>query len=436
MKKNYVRFGATVATMFLALNTVNATDLTEQIETSSSGLGNSIRFEKSYDTEKDLNKVFVKLLVDKTAINTVLNQKSGPGSDLSIFYFSIDPNLAANSYKKGIIWYGDGLQRKTYEEAISALDASISSEENTSDEVVWVNALSVQYYDKTTGTWKISDTKGDSNTTIKDDLLNKLGLDSEDKLVYGENYRFSMYDKYTQVWRWDMYDSNNNITGSELVSVDWVIEFPIAGKVDDRQVLFESLEDALESETKEIFINSNIVVEEDIVIPEDVTITISENATLTVSEGATLTIEENATLQIKEGANLENDGTILGEVKVNDTNKTYSIVEIAETENGKVSVTNTNAASGETVTITTTANKDYELDTLKVLNKSTGKEVEVKDNKFVMPESDVEIVATFKATAKVKNPETGDNIVLYIIAGLLSLGAIIVNSKLFKKIFN
>ena len=154
MKKNYVRFGATVATMFLALNTVNATDLTEQIETSSSGLGNSIMFEKSYDTEKDLNKVLVKLLVDKTAINTVLNQKSGPGSDLSIFYFSIDPNLAANSYKKGIIWYGDGLQRKTYGEAISALDASISSEENTSDEVVWVNALSVQYYDKTTGTWK------------------------------------------------------------------------------------------------------------------------------------------------------------------------------------------------------------------------------------------------------------------------------------------
>ena len=62
--------------------------------------------------------------------------------------------------------------------------------------------------------------------------------------------------------------------------------------------------------------------------------------------------------------------------------------------------------------------------------------MEVKDNKFVMPESDVEIVATFKATVKVKNPETGDNIVLYVIAGLLSLGAIIVNSKLFKKIFN
>ncbi|MCM1055952.1 MAG: hypothetical protein NC394_10580 [Bacteroides sp.] len=71
-------------------------------------------------------------------------------------------------------------------------------------------------------------------------------------------------------------------------------------------------------------------------------------------------------------------------------------VNITVPENGTVKADPVEAKAGDTVTLTVEANEGYELDKLAVTDKD-GKEVEVKDNKFVMPASDVTVTAAFKA---------------------------------------
>ena len=77
---------------------------------------------------------------------------------------------------------------------------------------------------------------------------------------------------------------------------------------------------------------------------------------------------------------------------------------IAETTNGKVIANPASAAKDAEVTLTVTPAEGYELDKLTVAGK-TATNVTVTDNKFIMPDEDVTITATFKKKAEPK-PET------------------------------
>lgn len=71
-------------------------------------------------------------------------------------------------------------------------------------------------------------------------------------------------------------------------------------------------------------------------------------------------------------------------------------IECAQTKNGKVE-TKDEAAAGEIVKLAVTADTGYELDTLTVVGKTSGKPVAVStDNVFTMPDEDVTVLATFK----------------------------------------
>lgn len=139
------------------------------------------------------------------------------------------------------------------------------------------------------------------------------------------------------------------------------------------------------------------------------------------------TYAENATGFIKGGAYSSEikDEYISKESKLEkeEVNGTWYVgekyaVTIAKTENGTVTTDLAKAFAGQTVTITTKANDKYKLDKLSVTDKD-GKAVEVKDGKFVMPESDVTVAATFKEDVAV--PKTIDNVSLYF--GLVLISA-------------
>ena len=72
----------------------------------------------------------------------------------------------------------------------------------------------------------------------------------------------------------------------------------------------------------------------------------------------------------------------------------YTITVAEGIEHGTVVPDKTEAAAGETVTLTITPAEGYELETLTVMNGETA--VEVTNNTFVMPAGDVTITATFK----------------------------------------
>ena len=70
-------------------------------------------------------------------------------------------------------------------------------------------------------------------------------------------------------------------------------------------------------------------------------------------------------------------------------------IEVADSSNGKVVANLEKAFASEEVLLTVTADEGYALKEL-VVKDATDKEIEVTDNKFVMPESNVEISVTFE----------------------------------------
>lgn len=80
-------------------------------------------------------------------------------------------------------------------------------------------------------------------------------------------------------------------------------------------------------------------------------------------------------------------------------------ITVEPSKNGKVSV-NASATSGEEVTVSVTPNEYYELDTLTVTD-IKGNPVQVDGLRFTMPESGVNISATFKVK-EIKGPQEGE----------------------------
>ena len=73
----------------------------------------------------------------------------------------------------------------------------------------------------------------------------------------------------------------------------------------------------------------------------------------------------------------------------------YNVNVDSSIKNGKISISKNSARKGDIVNLSITPNKGYILDKVVVLDKDNNN-VEITDNSFVMPDSDVSIKATFK----------------------------------------
>lgn len=100
-----------------------------------------------------------------------------------------------------------------------------------------------------------------------------------------------------------------------------------------------------------------------------------------------------------------------------------SKVNVKEAKNGKVTTSIAEAVEGQTVKITATPDKNYELATIKVTDVS-GKEVTVKNNTFTMPASEVTVTVTFKEMAKDGTPATGSMDIVLLVSVVVSIAAL------------
>lgn len=411
MKRTLKFLGVMLIAFVVSLNLVDAKDLTKKVE-ATSVLGNGLTYDYYYDAEADINEVYISVLVNESNINTVLDQTSGTNAELNIFYFQFDPKMEGKTFKKLGVWAGEGL--RTFDEAKTRLDTNLGSETAVDYSTFWINGLSVEYYDGTN--WVLSDTKGNGSTSIRTDLVNKLGLTDASELEYGKNFRFSMYDEYSYLWGVEAFDEEDNSLGVEYFHFNWLIEFPVSGKIDDTQVFFTSLNEAVEAGSKEITVNEDITVTEDLVIPSDVVVFVADDVTV----------------EVADGVDFEVDGIFVGDVKIDDEVISYSYIFVDDSENGTVLSDKDIAATGEIVTLDIKADEGFVLDAIEVVDDADNK-VEVKDGKFTMPAGNVYISATFKEASSVVNPNTSDNIIMFVVLGLSALAVSFIATKKFKK---
>lgn len=414
MKKIFKLLTVMLVVFAVSISKVHATDLTDKI-TADDGLGGITTFTKTYDAENDVNNLKVSLVVDEDSINKILNQKPGVGAQLSTFYIGISPNTGnVPVYKENYYYYHT--DTKTIDQIKADLLRRIGEDDLSNTETVWPIGVGILYYDSANSEWVKSDTAGNGVTTCRQDLMNKLGLTDSSELKYGINFRFFMHNN--RDW-WMVWSDKNPVTAPptkvEYIKVSYEILFPIKSSNGTESVFHTSLKDAIENGHDEITINKDLVIDENLTIPE--------NKTLIVNDGVTLTISEDASLTFEEGSGLDGNGLIEKNGKIFVGNRELFFVNILDSSNGKVSVINDAFLAGDEVSITVTPDKGYELDKLQVLN-ADGSEIVVTNGKFII-NSDVEISSTFKKAEK--NPQTSDiNLALILGAiGLASVGAVI-----------
>jgi len=103
------------------------------------------------------------------------------------------------------------------------------------------------------------------------------------------------------------------------------------------------------------------------------------------------------------------------------TGETYKIT-VAKTEQGTVA-TLSEAVEEQPVKVTVNANKGYELSNIKVTDKE-GKIIAVSNGEFVMPRSDVTVLAIFEKTTLDNTPQTGNGNEIVFITSLFTIIAI------------
>lgn len=399
MKKNLKLFAIMLVVSMFFIGSASASDLTSKI-TADDGLGGLTTFTNSYDAENDVNNLKVSLVVNEDSINKILNQKPGVGAQLSTFYIGISPNTGnVPVYKENYYYYHT--DTKTIDQIKADVLGRIGEDDLSNTETVWPIGVGILYYDSASSKWVKSDTAGNGVTTCRQDLMDKLGLTDSSELKYGVNFRFFMYNNldWWMVWS-DKNPATETPTKVEYIKVSYEILFPIKSSNGKESVFHTSLKDAIENGHDEITINEDTRVTEDLTIPE----------------GKTLIIPEGVTLYIADDVNIDGDIQKNGTILLG--NNELFFVNVLDTSNGTVTVTKNFALEGEEVSITVTPDKGYELKTLKVVDLSTGKEIEVKNNKFTMSNSDVEISATFVEKTETKNPKTSD-INLPVMIGLI-----------------
>lgn len=391
----------------IGITEVSASDLTSKA-TATDSLGGITNFNFTYDATNDINNLAVELTINETLINTVLSQAPGNASSaasLGRFVFKLNPGLdqAGYTFKKNKVYYSGNVL-----DAKASLDPTIATESPSNYSSVWPVNLNIQYYDGTT--WKDITDQSNGGKTIKANLLEKLSI-TESELKYGKNFRFFIDESESILWGFEPVGPSGS-ENREYISISYKANFPITAVVNDTNVYYPNLKDALLSGANKVILNENTTLDEDLEIPE--------NVTLKINQGITLTIDDNVTLKNK--GNIENDGTILS-----GRNKLYTIVGNAT--NGTLSFNSNLAKENDTIKITATAKDGYKLETLKVVDVTNNEEINVTDNEFVMPDGNVVVTANFvedkKSTQTIEVPKTVDSVSTSFITLMLGLSGII-----------
>ncbi len=116
--------------------------------------------------------------------------------------------------------------------------------------------------------------------------------------------------------------------------------------------------------------------------------------------------------------------------KVNQlTTYTFTLnIKFSETPYGTMTVPSTSLANSE-VPIEITPNSGFEIDSIKITD-SLGNVIKTTDNKFIMPENDILINISYRAS--VENPETNDFIILMSILTIFGLFTLVLFIKKLK----
>ena len=172
-------------------------------------------------------------------------------------------------------------------------------------------------------------------------------------------------------------------------------------------------------------INLNEGTHIDVQSSDEISIIIGTDSEIYAEAGVTSNVEIDTTKVLIPVGNevlTLSDGTKLVGKK--------STITLNKPENGKVETDLKEAITGQTVTLSLTANEGYEIDKLEIINEDTNEEIKLTNNTFTMPNANVKIKATFKKNI---NPNTSDNIYLDIILGLISIVIVSLTSFKLKK---
>lgn len=318
MKKTII--GILLTTLMLFMPTmVSAKSLIGEGELEiNNQLGNLVTFEKSYDEENDVTNVHTVLTINEEVLNTVLAQRPGVGGNLGVFYLGITPTSFKGmaEHKQANIAFAKNTDIATVKAELNEKVAN-KAVDTSKDPSTWVYGVAIQYFKD--GKWNIANTSGNGITSIGENLVSLLGLNSIDELKYGENYRVFMYEEYD--WYIEYQEVGNELANTQYVKVSYEIKFPVTASFENGiATYYPTLKSALDSGSKNIVINEDIILTDELVLEDGVNVTIANGKTLTLADtakliinsGAKLDVSENAKLVVNENASIEINGEITG----------------------------------------------------------------------------------------------------------------------------
>ena len=410
MKRKNMYLITVIIMFFISTLVCSAGDLTGSI-TFSHGLGGAIDFVEFYDIINDITEVEVTITLTETAINTVLNQAPGSLGDpasLGNFYLTMIPVIPGtgaryNYTNKGFYDTKDIVDAKQEVSDLMDIEAGSAGSPN-----VWPTFVKIQHFNGTS--WVVTTNTSTGGKTIRQNLMEEMGLINPADLIYGENFRFYMPTNQYILYAFERSITNiwpvsGDPTGTrQYIKVSYDVKFPITAYLGTTALYTITLEEALATGSDNIVINSDIIINEDIQIPP----------------GTTVTIKEGVTVEIGSGVNFVNNGVLnLNGDIVKDAEHYYTVSN--KVTNGTIDTSTNLAREGEIITLTLTPNSGYKLSSINVMD-SGGNSVSVSNNSFVMPASNVFITVFYGNL----NPQTSTlNLAFYIALFLVSFIGIV-----------
>ena len=275
-----------VIVSFVFVSSVYASDMSNKLNVSNA-LGDAVKFDISYDASNDVTNVLTTVAINDDSLETILSQKPGVGGKLGSFYVGVVPQtfIGMSQHKQVNYYYAKNANFQTEVKPDLATKIAAKAIDNSGDPSTWVFGVLAQYYDTTTSSWEKATGDGTGTISIGQNLVDTLGLSSVDELVYGENYRLFMYENYD--WYIEYLDVANP-SNVEYVKVSYKLKFPVAANNGTVVFYYPNLKQALASGVKNITINSDMTLTEDLTIPSDVSINVADGYKLVVPEGIKL----------------------------------------------------------------------------------------------------------------------------------------------------